>query len=135
MTDFISNHAMRSAWGCQNILALKYVILHSKWRSTCFTVWLKNIFFRNGELLKLTLQFHTNCQDIFPKWCSFLPNIHIQMVLLLCDEEFLALSNDSRKISKYSKLRKWRFFWKCCKWIFSKRPPLIFFWWIVDNMD
>ena len=40
-TDSISNHAMGSAWGCQSILAWKYVILHSKWRNTCFTVWLK----------------------------------------------------------------------------------------------
>ena len=63
MTDSISNHAMGSAWGCQNILAWKYAILHSKWRNTCFTVWLKKILFRNGELL--TLQFHKNCQNIF----------------------------------------------------------------------
>ena len=138
-TDSISNHAMRFAWGFYNILALNYVILHSKWRNTCFTVWLKIFFFRNGELLKIILKFHKNCQNIFQNYTVFLPNTHIQLVFLSCDEEFLALLNDPRKISKCSKLRKWRrFFWKFCKWIFSKRPPLnffIFFWWIFDNMD
>ena len=85
-------------------------------------------FFRNGELLKITLQFHKKLPKYFPKWCNFLANIHIRLVFLSCDEEFLALSNDPRKILKFSKLRKLRrFFWKFWKWIFLKRLPLKFF--------
>ena len=85
-------------------------------------------FFSNGELLKITLHFHKNCQNICQNDVVFLPNIHIRLVYLLCDEEFWALSNFPRKISKFPKLRKWRrFFWKFWKWIFSKRPSGNFF--------
>ena len=55
-------------------------------------------FFRNSELLKITLQFHKNCQNIFQNDAVLLPNIHIRFIFLSCDEEFLALSNDPRKI-------------------------------------
>ena len=58
-------------------------------------------FVRNGELLKITLQFHKNCRHIFQINAVFLPNIHVRLVVLPCDEEFLALSNDPRKISKF----------------------------------
>ena len=50
---------MRSSWVCQNILAWKYVILHSKWRNTCFTVWLK-FFFQEWWTVE---EFHKNCQN------------------------------------------------------------------------
>ena len=73
-------------------------------------------FFRNSELLKITLQFHKNCQNIFQNDAVFLTNIHIRLVFHSCDEKFLSLSNDPRKILKLSKLRKWwRFFWKFWK--------------------
>ena len=67
-------------------------------------------FFRNGELLKIILQFYKSCQNIFQNDAVFSPNIRIWLVFLSCDEEFLALSNGPRQISKFKKLGKWRWF-------------------------
>ena len=126
MTDSISNHAMRSAWGCQNNLAWKYVILHSKWRNTCFTVWLKKILFRNDELmLKITF---IKTAKIFFKIYQFFTKYAYSVGFSFMWWEIFSSIEWSEKNIKISKLRKWpRFFWKFWKWIFSKRPPLNFF--------
>ena len=53
-----------------------------------------NFFFSNGELSKTT-QFHKNCQNIFQNDAIFYQIFFTnRLVFLLCDEEFLALSND-----------------------------------------
>ena len=85
-----------------------------------------NFFFRNGELLKITLQFHKTCQNIFQNYAIFY-QIYIFAWFFFHVTRIFSSIEWSKKNIKIWKLRKWRrFLWKFWKWIFSKRPPLKF---------
>ena len=108
-------------------MVLLFMLFYTENEGTRVSPFGWKLFFGNGELFKVTLQFHKNCQKI-SKMMQFFSKYTYSVGFLLCDEQCLALADDSRKISKFSKLRKRRrFFWKYWKWILSKRSPLNFF--------
>ena len=77
---------------CYSILKMKEHVFHRL---------AEIFFFRNGELLKITLQFHKNCQNIFQNDAVFDQIYIFRCFFPLCDEELLALSNNLKKLSKF----------------------------------
>ena len=96
-------------------------------------------FFRNGELLKITLQFHKNYQNIFQNHAVFTRYTCSIGFPFVWWEIFSSIEWSEKNIKIFKTEKMPAVFLKILKMDVLEKATckffLFYFWWIVDNMD